>query len=275
MKLEEILSNLGAALVNFATSFGVKLIGAILILVIGLKVVKWFIKLIKKTKGFQKMDPGAASFICSLLSFALRLIIILTAVATLGVPMTNFITILGSAGLAVGLAMQGSLSNLAGGLMILIFHPFRVGDFINANGVSGTVKEITILYTIIDTPDNVRNIVPNGELSNATVTNYSINDTRRVDLSLGVSYKSDLKQVVALLTDMAEKCPYRIEDKEPFVKIGSYDESQITMYVRIWTKAADYWTAFFELTEQAKDIFDANGIEIPYPQVDVHIDKAE
>ncbi len=273
MTIEEILSNLGTWLTNFAMSFGAKIIGAILVLVIGLKAVKLIIKLIRKTEKFKKVDPGAETFIISFLSIALRLIVVLTAVAILGVPMTNFITILGSAGLAVGLAMQGSLSNLAGGLMILLFHPFGIGDFIDAAGVTGTVKEITILYTIIDTPDNIRIVVPNGSLSNATVKNYSTNDIRRVDLEFGVSYKSDLKQVLSLLQEMGESHELVLKDKDVFVKIASYDESQITLKLRVWVNASDYWTVYFDLINKAKEVFDANNIEIPFPQLDVHINK--
>jgi len=273
MTIEEFFSNLGAWLTNFAMSFGTKLIGAILVLVIGLKLVKWIIKLIRKTEKFKTVDPGAESFILSFLGIALRLIVILTAAAIIGVPMTNFITILGSAGLAIGLAMQGSLSNLAGGLMILIFRPFRVGDFIDATGVSGTVKEITILYTILDTPDNIRIVVPNGSLSNATVKNYSVNDTRRVDLEFGVSYKSDLKQVVSLLQEMGEGHELVLKENDVFVKIASYDESQITLKLRVWVNASDYWTVYFDLINKAKEVFDANNIEIPFPQLDIHINK--
>ncbi len=272
MNTEEFLSKLGAELIALATSLGIKLLGAMMILFIGIRLVKWFVKVVKNTKAFRKIDPGASSFIASLLSFTLKLTVVLTAIATLGVPMTNFITVLGSAGLAIGLAMQGSLSNLAGGFMLLIFHPFKVGDYINAGGISGSVREITILYTRIDTADNVRVTVPNGELSNATVTNYSANAMRRVDLSFGVSYESDVRLAIKLLTDMTGNCPYRISEKEPFVKIGEYGESQINIYVRLWVSSKDYRAATFYITEQVKEIFDKNGIVIPYPQMDIHLD---
>lgn len=273
MTIEEILTNLGTWLTDFVMSFGVKILGAILVLVIGLKLVKGLLKLIKKTKKFETIDPGAETFIISFLGIALRLIVILTAVAILGVPMTNFITILGSAGLAVGLALQGSLSNLAGGLMILLFHPFGVGDYIDSTGVAGTVQEINILYTVLNTPDNIHIVVPNGSLSNATVKNYSVNETRRVDLEFGVAYKSDLKQVISILQDMGASHELVLKDKDVFVKISSYDESQITIKLRVWVKASDYWTVYFDLTEKAKELFDANDIEIPFPQLDVHFDK--
>lgn len=275
MNFDEILQNLVTWVTDFAMTFGARLIGALLVLFIGLKIVKLITKFMRKTEKFKKIDPGAGSFIISFIGIALRVIVILTAVAILGVPMTNFVTILGSVGLAVGLAMEGSLANFAGGLMILVFRPFKVGDFIDAAGVSGTVQEITIFYTIINTPDNLRVVVPNGGLSNSTVKNFSYNETRRVDLEFGVSYKSDLKQVITVLQDMAAAHELVLKDQDIFVKIASYDESQITLKLRVWVNAADYWTVYFDLTEKAKEVFDANDIEIPFPQLDVHFDKEQ
>ena len=273
MDFDQILTNLFTWITEFAMSFGLKFLAAIIVLFVGFKITKWVAKLIGKSKKFQKIDAGAQSFIKSFLNIVLKALIILTAASIIGVPMTNFVAAIGSIGLAIGLAMQGSLSNVAGGLMILIFHPFRVGNFITANGVSGTVKEITILYTILDTPDNVRIIVPNGELSNATVQNFSVNEIRRCDLEFGVAYNSDMKLVIKLLTDMASSHELILKDKDIFVKVGSYDESQITVKLRAWVNAADYWTVYFDLLDKAKEVFDANGIEIPFPQLDVHFDK--
>jgi small conductance mechanosensitive channel len=162
MDFDQILTSIFTWITEFAMSFGLKLLAALVILFVGFKLTKWVIKILGKSKKFQKIDTGAHTFIKSFLNIVLKALIILTAASILGVPMTNFVAAIGSIGLAIGLAMQGSLSNVAGGLMILIFHPFKVGNFITANGVSGTVKEITILYTILDTPDNVRVVVPNG-----------------------------------------------------------------------------------------------------------------
>lgn len=272
MDTEEILSKLGSYLLSLAASLGAKLIGAVLILIVGSKLTKHILRLIKRSKPFKKAEPSVSSFLSSLTSFGLKLITALTAIAALGVPMTNFIAILGSAGLAIGLAMQGSLSNLAGGFMLLIFHPFRVGDYINAGDVSGSVREITVLYTMIDTADNVRVTVPNGELSGAIVTNYSANALRRTELTFGISYESDARLALALLTEMAEKCPYRVSEKEPFVKIASYGESQINICLRVWTRSGDHRAASFYFTERVKDVFEENGIVIPYPQLDIHLD---
>ncbi len=271
MNFEEIMSNLGVWLMDFAMTFGVRLIGALLVLFIGFKIVGLIIKVLRKGEKFSKVDQGAAGFILSIISFLLKVVIVLTACAIMGIPMTNFVTILASAGLAVGLALQGSLSNFAGGVMILIFRPFVVGNFITAAGVSGTVKEITILYTMIDTGDNVRIIVPNGELSNAVVQNVSFNDTRRVDFKFGVSYNSDLKKVIELLTGMAEADERVLKDKDVFTKISEYGASEIVITLRVWVNSADYWGVFFDFTAKAKELFDANGIEIPFPQMDVHV----
>ena len=272
--MNDFLNNLLNWLGDFALSFGTRLIGALITLFIGFKIVKFILKLIRKTKKFQHIDPGAETFIYSFLSITLRLIIVLTAIAVLGVPMTNFITVLGSAGLALGLALQGSLTNLAGGLMLLIFRPFKVGDFITADSVSGTVKEITILYTVLDTPDNVHIVVPNGNLSNATVQNYSINKERRVDFEFGVAYDTDLKKAQNVLYGIAEKNEMVLKDKEIFVRVASFDDSQITLKMRVWVNSDDYWTTFFDINEKVKEEFDKNGIEIPFPQLDVHFDKA-
>jgi len=273
MDFKQILTNLFTWITEFAMSFGLKLLAALAVLLIGFKITKLIIKLIVKSKGFHRIDAGAQTFIKSFLNIVLKALVILTAASILGVPMTNFVAAIGSIGLAIGLAMQGSLSNVAGGLMILIFHPFRIGDFITANGVSGSVKEINILYTVLDTPDNVRIVVPNGELSNATVQNYSVNDTRRCDVDFGVGYGSDMKLVIKLLTDLVNSHELVLKDKDIFVKIGSFDESQITVKVRAWVNASDYWTLYFDLLEKGKELFDANGIEIPFPQLDVHLDK--
>ena len=273
MTFEQFISTALNWITSFAMNFGIKILAAVIVLVVGFKVGNWIIKLLTKTKGFAKVDPGAQTFIKSALSIIFKALIIVCVIGILGVDVSGFVAVISSLGISIGLAMQGSLSNVAGGLMLLIFHPFKIGDYITANGVSGTVKEISILYTVLDTPDNVRIVVPNGGLANATVENYSVNDTRRVDLEFGVGYGSDIKKVIKLLTDMANEHELVLKDKDIFAKVSSYDESQITLKLRVWTANADYWTVHFDLLNKAKDVFDANGIEIPFPQLDVHLDK--
>lgn len=273
MNAKEIISNIFGFITDLIMSFGVKLLAAALVLFIGFKLTKWLINRIVNGKGFHKMDPGVQSFIKSLLNILCKALIILTSASILGIPMTNFVAAIGSIGLAIGLAMQGSLSNVAGGIMILIFHPFGIGDFITASGISGTVKEITILYTMIDTVDNVRVVIPNGELSNATVQNVSFNDTRRCDLTVGISYSSNADLAVKLLTDMANDCEMVLKDKDIFCKVTSLDDCSVAVTLRVWVNSGDYWTVRHDFTKKAKELFDSNNIEIPFPQLDVHVNN--
>ena len=275
MTFKEFITKALNWVTDFALSTGIDILVAILVIIVGFKVGKWIIKVITKTKGFSKIEPSAQTFIKSALNITFKTLVLLCAIGILGVDTSGFVAVVGSIGIAIGLAMQGSLSNVAGGLMILIFHPFKVGSFINAAGVSGTVKEITILYTLLDTPDNVRVLVPNGELANATVSNYSVNDTRRVDLKFGVGYGTNIKKCLEVLNEMCLAHELVLKDPAPFVKVSSYDDSAISITVRVWVNAGDYWTVNFDLLDRAKDLFDQNGIEIPFPQLDVHLDSKQ
>lgn len=267
------LRNAMAVLGDFAASAGLRLLGAAVILFVGFKVTKWVQGILLKSKGIQHLEPGVQTFLKSLIGIGLKLVVILTAISLLGVPMTNFVTILGSAGLAIGLSLQGSLSNLAGGLMILIFKPFKVGDYIEAPSGAGTVSEITILYTILTTPDNRRVVIPNGSISNEAVTNFSFHDTRRLDITISVAYDSDIEKVKALLLETASAHPLVMDDPAPFCRLTNHGESSLDFALRVWVKSGDYWTANFDLKESTKKALDENGIEIPYPQLDVHLDK--
>ena len=270
---QEFINSIQSNLADISMTVGIRILGAILVLFIGLKIVKLLMKLLRKTPKFKTVDPGAETFIFSFLGITLKTFVFLTAIAILGVPMTNVVALLGSAGLAVGLALQGSLSNFAGGLMILIFKPFSIGDFITSSGVSGTVKEINILYTVLDTPDNIHIVVPNGSLSNATVENYTVNDTRRVTIDIGVSYDNKPSEVINTLTEIAESNPDVIKDKGIFAKVSSYDDSAITYKLRVWVPSTKYWDTLFDLNGKIKDTFDEKNISIPYPQLDVKIKK--
>ena len=271
MSFEEFMQKILAWLLDLSMSFGARLIGCLAVLVIGLKSVRWVLRVLRKTKKFQHIDHGAETFIFSFLSTALRLIVILTAIAILGVPMTNLVAILGSAGLAAGLALQGSLSNLAGGLMILVFHPFKAGDFITSNGSAGTVKEITILYTVIDTPDNVRIVIPNGTLSNAVIENYSANAERRVDFEFCVAYDTDIGKAKKTLRTVAETDERILKDNDVFIEVSAYEESAIRLKMRVWVRSSDYWNTFYDVMGKVKSRFDEQGVRIPYRQLDVHI----
>lgn len=269
--MEQFLNNLWAALADLATSVGLKLVYAALILIIGLKLAKFFCKKFGKSRLLERMDVSVGKFLLSTLKIVLNCLVIITAALVLGVPATTFVTILGSAGLAVGLALQGSLSNLAGSIMILIFKPFRVGDYIEGNGVSGTVEEINFFYTVLTTPDNKRITCPNGTMSNAVVIDYSTNATRRVDFSLTVAYGTDVEKVRSLLLETAGTCKLLLNDPAPVAYFTGHGESALNFSLRVWCATADYWTVFFELQNTINDAFVREGIEIPFPQMDVHV----
>ncbi len=267
------MNNFLETLKAFCLTAGVKLIGAIAVVVIGFALTSWLIKLLRKSKGMQHVEKGAQGFILTCLNVVLKAVIVLTAASILGVPMTNVVAILGSCGLAVGLALQGSLSNFAGGLMLLIFKPFVVGDFVESIGISGTVTEISILYTTIITADNRRVVVPNGSLSNAVVINVNKEGTRRQDIEISVAYGTDIEKAKKVILDIINAKSELWIEPAPVVNITNYADSAITLTLRFWTKAGDYWTLRGEVNNEIEAAFKKNGIEIPFPQLDVHLDK--
>ena len=272
--LEDIdFSKLIDTVMEMGASFGLKIIEAIIVLLVGLKMVKIVKKFLRKSPKLDKMDAGLRSFLGSAASILLYALIIITVAMILGVPVTSFITILASCGVAVGLALQGSLSNLAGGIMLLLFKPFKIGDYIEAAGEAGTVTEISVMYTEIITFDNKRITIPNGSLTNSVIENYSSEDTRRVDLTFNTSYANDVDAVKAVIMKVVENHPAILKTPEPFVRLSAHKDSSLEYAVRVWCKSADYWDVYFDLMEMVKKAFDENGVQIPYPQVDVHIDK--
>lgn len=274
IEMNEFLKTLLSKLGEFASTAGLRLIGALLILTFGFKICKWLIKLLRKSRFFEKMDVGVQTFLSSLLNIVLKIMIVLSAIALLGVPMTNFVALLASAGVAIGASLQGSLSNLAGGLMILMFKPFQVGDYIDTAEGSGTVTEVTILYTILTTPDNRRIVIPNGAISNEAITNYSYHDLRRLDLTFSVSYDADVERVKNLLLETAREHSLVLSEPDtPFCRLTEHGESSLNFVLRVWVKSENYWQVNFDLKESVKKALDENGIEIPYPQIDVHLDR--
>ena len=258
-------------LVQFATSFGIKLLAAIIIIAVGLKLTSWLTKLIRTSAKLGKLDTSLRSFLASFIKIALYIVLIITVAMILGIPVTSFITVLASCGVAIGLALQGSLSNFAGGLMILFFKPFKVGDYIEAQGEAGTVKEISVVYTELLTPDGKRITVPNGALTNSTIKNYSAEALRRVDLSFSVAYDSSDEAVKDIIGTAIRSHPNALLDPEPFVRLSAHGDSALVYTARVWCKNEDYWTVYFDLIENVKTAFDQNNISIPYPQMDVHI----
>ncbi len=258
---------------EFAASFGVKLLGAILIFIVGLKLTSWISKWIRNSEKLLKLDTSLRSFMASFIRIVLYIVLIITVAMLLGVPATSFITILASCGVAIGLALQGSLSNFAGGLMILFFKPFKVGDFIEASGEMGTVVEISVVYTELLTVDNKRITMPNGTLTNSVIKNYSSEALRRVDLNFSVAYDSSDSEVKRLITDVIEAHPLALKDPEPFVRSSAHADSAVVYTARIWCKNEDYWTVYFDVLENVKAAFDRNNVQIPFPQVDIHVTK--
>ena len=271
--VSELWAHLWDVLSEYAAAAGVRIVGAVIILVVGLKLIKVLTRFMERRKGFDKIDPSARSFIRSFLSIALKIVLFLTVAATLGVPMTNLIAILGSAGLAIGLALQGSLRNVAGGLVILIARPFKVGDLIVTNGnPEAFVQEITILYTTVLTRDNRRIIIPNGGLADSTVINLSAEPVRRVDLEINVSYDSETEAVRAALLEICAGHELILPEPAPFARIIRHDDSAIVFALRVWCKTEHHDIVRCDLLELVKRDFDRKGISFPFPQLDVHLD---
>lgn len=260
-------------LINLGTSLGLKLLTAAILLIIGLKLVKWVKKWLRTSHKLDKVDTGVRTFLVSFAGIALYALLFITIAMTLGIPATSFITALASCGVAIGLALQGSLANFAGGLMILLFKPFKVGDYIETPDAAGTVSDISVVYTVLCTPDNKIITVPNGTLTNSVVQNYSAVENRRVDLTFTTAYDCDIEQVKALLMRVVTAHPQVLADPAPFARLSEHGENALTYTVRAWCKTDDYWDVRFDLIEAVKKEFDQNGIAIPYPQLDVHLDK--
>ena len=254
--------------------FGLKLIVAILIFMVGRTIARMLANGLRKVMRAKEVDEILESFIGSLVYWALLTFVIIAAINHLGIQTTSLIAIMGAAGLAVGLALQGSLSNFAAGVLIVLFRPYRVGDFVEAAGVSGAVVQVQILTTILKTPDNKQVIVPNSEIMSSIITNYSANDTRRVDLTVGVSYDDNLDKVRTTLNEIIAAEERVLSEPECVIAVSELGDSSVNFVVRPWVKTSDYWPVHFDLTETIKKRFDAEGLSFPYPQQDVHVHQA-
>ena len=255
---------------EFVTTFGFRLLGAIILLIVGTFLIKWLTKFISNRKSFQKAPKNAQELIKNIIKVLLFVILFVSIAMIIGVPAASLVAVIGSAGLAIGMALQGGLSNIAGGIFILCCHPFEVGDFIDDGTHAGTITDIGIFYTKMMTPDNKLIVIPNGAISNQTITDVSANATRRLDLKFSVAYDSDIDVVKDTLLAMANAHEMVMKDPEPFVRLGEQGDSALVFYLRVWVKSEDYWTVNFDLLEASKKIFDKRGIEIPFPQLDVH-----
>ena len=254
-----------------AVPFVLHLISAAIILVVGFSLAKFAIKKIRHCTFFEKLDSNIQSLIANGLKILLYTIIIIIAIEIIGVPGSTIIAILGSCGLAIGLALQGGLSNIAGGVIIMLFKPFHVGDYVTSDLGSGTVTDIGIFYTKLTTPDNIAISVPNSTLSNSAISNYSEKDTRRVDITLSVAFDSDIELAKKVLLASAETHDLVLKDPAPVVYVTEQTDSAIKLQLRTWVNNADYWTVKFDLTEDSKKVLDKFSISIPYTQLDVHV----
>lgn len=270
---------MAATVMSFITvtliPFIVKILIALLIYWLGNKLIKIVVDLTQKAMDKAKVEKSVEGFILSAVRIALFVVLVVAIVTYLGVATTSLAALVASAGVTIGLALQGSLANLAGGVLILVLKPFKVGDYIIAAGEEGTVTDIEIFYTKLSTGDNKKIVIPNGALSNGNITNVSYQEFRRVDLVFGVSYSSDIKLVKNLLADIAAKNEMVLQDKDVNIYINEFGASSIDFGFRVWTRSENYWALKWGLMEEVKAAFDANGIEIPFNQLDVNLNNTK
>ena len=258
-------------IVELAMLYGVQVILALTIFIVGKWVAKKIANIVQRVLAKNNVDPAIQHFVCSLVSWVLIIFVVIASLGQLGIQTASFVAIVGAAGLAVGLALQGSLANFAAGVLILIFRPFKVGDFIEVAGVSGVVQKIQIFTTELHSPDNKKIIVPNGGVISGNITNYSANDTRRVDLVFGVGYGDDINAAKAVLQSVVAAEPKVLQDPAPTIAVVELADSSVNLVCRPWVNTADYWDVYFNITEAAKKALDAQGISIPFPQRDLHL----
>ncbi len=267
----EMIESFSTWITDLAVTYGLKLIAAVVTLVIGLWIIKMITKALARIMEKREVDASLRGFLNSMLGLLLKAMLIISAVSMIGIEMTSFVAILGAAGLAVGMALSGTLQNFAGGVMILFFKPFKVGDYIEAQGYAGTVFEIQIFITVLKTPDNKTIIIPNGGLSTGSLINYSAEENRRVDFSFGIAYGDDYDKAKELLLELIKKDERILKDPEPFIALGALADSSVNITVRVWAKTSDYWGVHFDMNEKVYKEFDKNGLSIPFPQLDVHL----
>ncbi|MEA1945972.1 MAG: mechanosensitive ion channel [Thermodesulfobacteriota bacterium] len=265
------MEDLIAKIWELLTIYGLKVIAAIVVFIVGRCIAKGLTKFTEKVMNKRKVDPTIVSFAGNMTYIALLVFVVLAALGQLGIQTTSFIAVIGAAGLAIGLALQGSLSNFAAGFLMVIFRPFKVGDYIEGAGVAGTVETIQIFTTQLQTPDNKTVIIPNASLTADNITNWSVKGTRRVDLVMGIGYGDDIDKARNIMEDILAKDERILKDPAPNIAVVELAESSVNFVVRPWVKAEHYWDVYFDTTENIKKSFDAGGISIPFPQRDVHM----
>ncbi len=256
---------------EMAATYGIQLLLAILVLIVGLMVIKSITKGAVKMMTRSKMSESLIPFLKSLISISLKLLLIISVLDMVGIEMISFVAVLGAIGLAVGLALQGTLQNFAGGVIILIFKPYKVGDYIETQGYAGSVKEIQIFTTTLNTPDNKIIIIPNSPIATGSLINYSAQPTRRVDFTFGIGYSDDIDEARKIILQIVESHDKTFSEPAPFVRVVELADSSVNFAARVWAKSSDYWDIYFDITEQVKKEFDKRGISIPFPQQDVHV----
>ncbi len=256
---------------TLAVEYGVQAVLAILIFYVGRMIARMVTNAIRKLMQKQETDKILESFVSNMAYWLMMTFVIIAAINQLGIQTTSLIAVMGAAGLAVGLALQGSLSNFAAGVLIVMFRPYRVGDYVEAAGVAGSVEQVQILSTVLKTPDNKKIIIPNSSIMSSIITNYSANDTRRVDLVFGVGYSDDLDKVRSILEEITGADDRIMKDPACVIQVHELADSSVNFVCRPWVSTADYWAVYWDLTEKVKKRFDQEGISIPFPQQDVHI----
>lgn len=248
---------------------------AIAVYIIGFWVVSKICTLVDKAMSLRKVDEALQGFLLAILGTILKFIVVLAAIDILGIPTTSLLAVLGAAGLAVGLALKDSLSNFAAGVMLIIFKPFKIGDFVEAGGTAGIVEKITVFNTVFRSPDNKEIIVPNAHIYGGTIVNVSAKPTRRIDLVMGIGYDDDMKKARQLMMDVIQADTRILADPAPVIAVDELADSSVNFVVRPWVNSGDYWAVKWDLTEKIKETFDNNGVSIPYPQQDVHMHHAD
>jgi len=260
-------------IIEVATPYIINIVVSLIIFIVGKYFAKMATNITKKILTKSNINETLVNFLGNVIYGLLLVVVVLAALSNLGVETTSFVAILGAVGLAVGLAFQSTLSNISAGVMIVIFRPFSIGNFIEAGGVAGTVEELNLFNTVFKTADNKVIIVSNSNIIGGNITNYSLKETRRVDFVFGIGYDDDLKLAKQTLQDIMNKDSRILKDPAPFVAVGELADSSVNFTVRVWVKSADYWAVHFDTIEEVKLTFDKQGISIPYPQLDVHTDK--
>lgn len=269
MSLEKYIENI----ITWASTKGIKLIIGILMLYIGWKIVNKLVKIMNRTLQRRNVDATLSSFLDTFVEIALKIIVVVIFMGYVGIDTAGIAALVASAGVAIGLALQGSLSNFAGGVIILLIRPFNVGDYVEGSGHSGTIEKIGIFYTHMTTVDNKLILIPNGNLANGSIVNYSAKELRRVDLTFGVGYEEDIIRVKRVLSNIIDAHESILKTPEPFIALSAHGDSAVNFVVRVWCNNKDYWKIYFDLLEQVKLKFDEENISIPYPQMDLHIKR--